>query len=353
MRKYRPSLGWTLFLLFCLANVIDTPYVLLSPGPTYDTLGKYSGRAIVEISGTKTYPTAGELDMTTVTESGGPDEGVSVVEAVWGLLDNETTVLPRDLVYEPDSTLEEDILEGQVDFNSSQSDATAAALRYLEKPINTDVAVLGIGLLAPAYDRLQPGDRIISVNGDLIEKPSEVVAAIRKQPIGFVHKILVHRGNRDVKVKVKSVKHYDDIPETNKDESQTPYIGITVGYLYSAEFPITFHLDRVGGPSAGTMFALAIVDKLTPGWLTGGKIIAGTGTISPSGKVGPIGGIEHKMQGAKRNGAELFIAPESNCDEILGHVPKGLTVASVSTLAEAVDALKAHTAGKPVPLCQQ
>ena len=99
----------------------------------------------------------------------------------------------------------------------------------------------------------------------------------------------------------------------NPDAPDKPYLGISVGKLYSAEFDINFTLSDVGGPSAGLMFATGIVDKLTPADLTGGNHIAGTGTITPEGEVGPIGGIRQKLAGARSAGAELFLMPEQHC----------------------------------------
>jgi PDZ domain-containing protein len=100
------------------------------------------------------------------------------------------------------------------------------------------------------------------------------------------------------------------------------------------------------------MFSLGIVDKLTPGELNGGRFVAGTGTIAPDGRVGPIGGIEQKLVGARRSGATLFLAPDTNCDAVLATtVPEGLTVAKVTTLTDAVEAVEDYAAGKPVTPC--
>jgi PDZ domain-containing protein len=98
---------------------------------------------------------------------------------------------------------------------------------------------------------------------------------------------------------------------------------------------VEIRLDDVGGPSAGMMFALGIVDKLTPGAMTGGEIVAGTGTIDSDGAVGAIGSIRQKLWGADENGAAWFLAPETNCDEVVGNVPDGLEVFAVATLEEA------------------
>ena len=117
---------------------------------------------------------------------------------------------------------------------------------------------------------------------------------------------------------------------------------------------ITVNLKDVGGPSAGMMFSLGIIDRLTPGDMTGGTPIAGTGTMSFDGQVGAIGGIQQKMWGAKKDGAEWFLAPRDNCSEVVGHVPDGLRVVSVSTLAEATAAVSsiAEGSGDTLPTCQ-
>jgi PDZ domain-containing protein len=99
------------------------------------------------------------------------------------------------------------------------------------------------------------------------------------------------------------------------------------------------------------MFALGIIDKLTPGALTDGKIVAGTGTIDAKGNIGEIGGIQQKLVGAKDAGAVLFLAPQGNCDDVIGHIPDGLTVASVATLEDAMTAINDFNDGKPVKLC--
>jgi PDZ domain-containing protein len=99
------------------------------------------------------------------------------------------------------------------------------------------------------------------------------------------------------------------------------------------------------------LFAIGIIDKLTPGALTQGKIIAGTGTIDPDGNVGEIGGIRQKLIGARDAGAVLFLAPEGNCDEVIGHIPDGLTVVAIETLKDAMDEIEAFNAGKTVTPC--
>ena len=124
--------------------------------------------------------------------------------------------------------------------------------------------------------------------------------------------------------------------------------------MLSFPFQVQISLDKVGGPSAGMMFSLGIIDTVTPGDLTGGKHIAGTGTISPDGTVGPIGGIGQKMRGARSSGATLFLAPASNCDEVAGHIPAGLQVVRVENLGEARHAVEVAASGQDtsaLPAC--
>ena len=99
---------------------------------------------------------------------------------------------------------------------------------------------------------------------------------------------------------------------------------------------VSIKLQDVGGPSGGLMFTLGIIDKVSPGSLTGGKNIAGTGTMAADGKVGPIGGIRQKLFTASRAGDRFFLAPKENCLEILNHVPRGLRVVPVSTVSDAI-----------------
>ena len=350
MRKYLPGLSVTLGCLILIAVSIPVPYVLLQPGPVFDTLGTSGGKAIISIAGSKTYATSGELNMTTVSESGGPEEGINLFQAAWGWFSPDATVMPREALYQEGTTQEQNNQVASEDFSTSQSNAIAAALTYLHKPVQTHLAVTSVTFGAPADGKLHAGDFIVSIDGRVVSSPKEVVGSVRGSKIGATHAFVVERGTQKSTIYVKSAPRPDD-PSTATDESKTPYVGIGVGYFYSANFPIKFGLDDVGGPSAGGMFALALIDKLTPGSLTGGKIIAGTGTISPRGMLGPIGGIQHKMLGASKAGATLFLAPKSNCDEVIGHIPHGLTVVPVTTLSQAVEAIGAFNSGKHLPQC--
>jgi PDZ domain-containing protein len=348
--RLKPTLTWTLLILLGAAMFIPVPYVMTSPGPVFNTIGEVNEIELISISGTETYPTEGELDMTTVSEYGGPQEGLDMFQAIWGWIDPDRRVVPRESVYPEGETEEENTARNVEAFSTSQSYAIAAAMDYLDQPIKEQVIVTSVGLDTPAQDKLRAGDEILTVDGVQMTTPEQVVEAVRSKPIGTDLNFSVMRGDTKLDVVVTSGTRTDD-PETEQNESTIPYIGIGIDVYYSAEFEIKFGVTGVGGPSAGTLFAIGIIDKLTPGALTQGKIIAGTGTIDPDGNVGEIGGIRQKLIGARDAGAVLFLAPEGNCDEVIGHIPDGLTVAAIETLEDAMDEIEAFNAGATVTPC--
>ena len=137
-----------------------------------------------------------------------------------------------------------------------------------------------------------------------------------------------------------------------KDVKGQPVVGVDLGApTYKFPFRVKINLSDIGGPSAGLMFALGIIDKLTPDNLTGGKFIAGTGEITPNGQIAPIGGIQQKMAGARAAGATIFLTPGANCSDTAGAVPAGLRLVKVNTLSQAVSELQAIRNGQPVPSC--
>ena len=345
MRKNRTSkLSLLLLFLAGLAIVQPVPYVVETPGPVFNTLGTSKGVPYVDISGTQTYKTSGELNMTTVSIYGGPQRGIDLFQAIGALFSSRNHVLPREAIYPEGLTADENATQSAEEFSTSQSYAVAAALKYLNEPVNEQVVVTSIQAGMPAHGKLQAGDVIQAVDGKQAIEPKQTVLLIRKPPVGRTVTFTVLRDGVSIEVQIKTVP--------KPDAPKTPFVGIGLGTLYTANFPITFGVQDVGGPSAGMMFALSIVDQLTPGELTQGKVIAGTGTIEPDGVVGPIGGIRQKMFGARDAGAVLFLAPIENCDEVVGHVPDGMVVTPVRTLSEAVQALGNYKSGKVLPTCK-
>jgi len=337
------SLSVVFVALAVAALFQPVPYVLERPGPLFNTLGEVDGTQLVAISGTKTYPTRGELNMTTVSVYGGPEQGIDLIQAIGGWFSPKINVVPREVIYPENLTDEQQQQESVADFSASQSNATAAALNYLQLPLKTTILISSVETGMPADGVLEPGDVILSVDGVDITSDRQSIGLIRKPPVGRVVQMSVLRKGLVKNVQMKTVSH----PENPK----WPFVGISVDTKYEATFNIDFGVDDVGGPSGGTMFALSIIDKLTPGALANGKVIAGTGTITPEGEVGAIGGIAQKMIASADHGAALFIAPKSNCEDINGHVPAGLKVVPVETLTQAVKVLKDFKAKKPLASC--
>lgn len=337
----------SVLVLLAVALLLPVPFVKLAPGPTFNVIGDHDGQPVIKISDTTTYPVTGELDMTTVLESGGPRGGLTFVDAIASWFQSSNAVLPRELLY-PDDVSGTDVKAKQTAlFSTAESNATAAALRYLNMPVSTKIVVSAVWADSPADPALKARDEILTIDGTPITAADQVRSLVQAKPIGSEFAMTVLRdtesGAKTVDLTLTS--------EANPTDESKPYIGISVGEYYSADFPIAFTLDTVGGPSAGLMFTLGLIDKLSPEDLAAGKHIAGTGTIDPEGKVGPIGGIRQKLAGARGAGAELFLMPKAHCAEAAGHVPDGLTVTPVESVTDAVDALQAWAKGAQVPSC--
>jgi PDZ domain-containing protein len=333
------------FAVLCAAviGVVPAHYAILSPGPATNALGSASGQKLIQVSGHETYPTTGALDFTTVRIYGGPGTHVNLFLALKGWLSESDAVIPEELEFPKGQTSKQIDEQNAQDMTTSQEDAAAAALRELGITVPEIITVVSRTATAPAAKVLRDGDIITSIDGVKLTSDTQLHAAIEKHRPGDVLRLGLIRNKKPLTVSAK----------TTKDGTRT-LLGISPGITFDMPFTVKIDTRDVGGPSAGTMFALAVYDTLTPGSLTGGKRIAGTGTIDPSdGAVGPIGGIAQKLIGARDAGAQWFLAPSSNCDEVVGNVPDGLRVVKISTLHEArldVEKIAAGT-GKSLPGC--
>ncbi|GAA5183552.1 PDZ domain-containing protein [Rugosimonospora acidiphila] len=303
---------------------IKVPYVEEGPGPTWNTLGSSSGKQLISISGGTTSNSAGQLRMVTV----GVEDQITLWQAIRGWLDPSDAVVPREVVYPPDQTQQQTDQQNQQEFAESQSSAETAALRKLGFPVKVTVGSVVAG--APAEGHLRAGDVINSVNGQQVTSVEKLTSLIKARPAGTALVIGYSRNGVPASTTITSSKGSDGSPQ----------VGVQVDQKQPSPYSIKFTLDDVGGPSAGLMFSLGIVDKLTPTDLTGGMTIAGTGTIDDDGNVGPIGGIAQKMRGAKRDGATVFLSPADNCAEAVANAVPGLELVKVSTLNDALTALQ-------------
>ena len=328
--------------LALIGGFVQVPYVSIGPGPTYDTLGDVDGRAVIEVDGTKTYETSGQLRMTTVSIN---DE-VTLFDALGKWVSGSYALAPRDEYFAPGQTQEDLERENKVMFQDSQSAAETAALRLLDKPVKVVVQEITRG--APAEKVLQPGDRLWVVNGKNIAVQEDVPEALKgTKPGQTVSVTFQHEDEPKKTVDIKLGKASD----FGGDDRSQGFMGLTPADRADVDFETTIHLEDVGGPSAGLIFALAIVDTLTPGEMEDGRTVAGTGAIDEKGNVQRIGGIPFKLIAAKEDGATTFLVPAGNCAEAKSNAPEGLQLVKVETLAGAVDALEDLDAGRTPPRC--
>jgi Lon-like protease len=324
-----------------IAVLVPVPYVILGPGPTLNTLGKdSSGQPLITISGHVTYPTAGHLNMVTVGYQGGPGVTINIFSALAAWLNPHEAVVPESELFAPGQTQQQTQQQDTAQMTSSQQTATAAALTELNIPYQTLVFVAQAQPGLPAYGILKSGDQITAVNGQPVTSESSLTSLIGAYPAGSTLTLTIVRSG-----------HIQTVRVGTKESGGRPVMGVQVYEQYKFPFRVKFSVGDIGGPSAGMMFALGIIDKLTPMNLTGGKFIAGTGEIEASGKVDAIGGIQQKMVAARNAGATVFLAPASNCSDVNGAIPAGLQVVKVSTLSQAVSDLEALKSGQPVPSC--
>lgn len=339
-RSRRLGLGvWALIIALVALIVLTflpTPYVIQRPGPVYDTLGTAEDAdgvdvPLIEIEGAETFETAGTLDLTTVQVVGNRQRTPSWFELALAWTDSSKAVVPIESVFPEGVTTEQREERNAVLMVDSQHEATAAALNELGYDTGAQVEVVEVIEDGAAAGVLQPGDVIVAIDGTAVTSGARLREAIQ-DAAGATISLTVQRAGERTEVELTPQK-------TTTDGADTWLIGITLTTEYDFPIDVTIQLDDVGGPSAGMMFALGIVDMLTEGELNGGENIAGTGTIDAAGTVGPIGGIRQKLYGARDAGAEFFLAPASNCDEVTGHVPAGLQVFSTATLDDSIEIL--------------
>jgi PDZ domain-containing protein len=323
-----------------VAVLFPVPYVILTPGPTLNTLGESSGKPLISITGHPTYPTTGHLNMVTISYEGGPGVTLNVFQALRAWLDSSEAVVPESELFPPGQSAQQTQAQDTEQMASSQELATAAALTQLHISYQTQIEVFSTIAGYPASKVLKAGDVIEAVDGKPVAGETSLSSMITAHPVGTTLQIEVLRAGKTLTV-----------PVASKTSGGTAVIGVQVQQQYKFPFNVNITVGNIGGASAGMMFALGIIDKLTTDNLTNGKFIAGTGEITASGQVQPIGGIQQKMVGARDAGATVFLAPAGNCADTAGAVPAGLRVVKVATLSQAVSDLEALKAGKPVPSC--
>lgn len=318
-----------LVVVGAVAATRPVDYVTFRPGPTMNVLGKYDGKSIVSVTGHKVYRDNGALRMVTVYV-GGPDQHTTLFNLLYGWADPDIAVLPKS-IYQKGETEEDNRQQSAVEMSSSQDSATAAALSALGIGYQTEVAVADVAKDGASVGKLRKGDVLLSVDGKATADPDALVGVIRAVKPGTPVALAIRRDGQEQQVTVTTKPAPDD-PKASR-------IGVSIQEKFVFPFKVKVQLpDTVGGPSAGMMFALGIYDVLTPGSLTGGKPIAGSGEITPDGKVGAIGGIGQKLPAAQRDGARLFLVAADNCAEAARshYDPHKMRLVKVNTLSDAI-----------------
>lgn len=330
-------------VVLLVLTFLPTAYVIQQPGPVYNTLGTAQNAdgedvPLITVDGAQTYPTDGSLDLLTVQVVGNPQRTPSWLELAGAWFDRTRAVLPLESVFPAGQTTEERRNQSTTMMVNSQQDATAAALTEAGFDVPSDIVVYDFSEGSVSQAVLEVDDVILAANGTPVDGVVDLREVINDGDGDDVD-LTILRDGAEQTVSVTPTE------QTDANGTTSWVIGVVLATEFDFPIDVQIQLNNVGGPSAGMMFALGIVDLLTPGDLTGGEDVAGTGTITAEGAVGPIGGIRQKMWGAVGAGAEWFLAPQANCDEVVGHVPDGLRVFAVEDLDDALTAVETVAEG--------
>lgn len=340
-------LSSALFLVLVLVvALVPVPFVSWAPGSTVDLAGTNAqGEARVRVEGLPTYPLNGSLRMTTVSVTS-VDSRLGLLQALSRHARANHDVLPRDRVYQKGKPAAQVKAEEQRMMADSKADAVVAALRAAGQPVAELPMVEAVSLSGPALNRLKPADLITGVDGTAVQTVGDVQEAVRKHKVGTPVVFEVDRQGTQVTTTVTTAGQ--------PNNPGVPVVGITLGTGFRYRASVAYGINpNIVGPSAGVVFALAIYDLITPDDLLGGRRVAGTGTITPEGTVGAIGGIQEKIRGAEKAGASVFLVPAENCRD-LGGVKTSLELVRVATLRDAITGLhklQASKDGTGVPRC--
>jgi PDZ domain-containing protein len=308
-------------LVFAL-NFYRLPVVALTPGPAEDVLTR------IKIEGsTPVYDSKGKLYLTSV----GIDDDVRFYEALLDLANRDVELRPRAELFpqgEGDAEIDRENVELM---DQSKTIAKVVALRELGYQVKPSaVVVRDVVKGTPAVGRLEAGDRILRVDGHDVASIDQVRSAITSHHTGEQVAFLVARQDTRTSVNVRVAA-----------ADGQPRVGVELSERYdNLPLKLTIETENIGGPSAGLMFALSVIDRLTSADLTGGRRIAGTGEIAVDREVLPIGGVAEKLVAARRQGATIFLIPKDNCADVHGRVPAGLRLVRVATLDDALRFLR-------------
>lgn len=306
--------------------VVQLPLLTFHPGPTPDV-------AKVLVVDGPTYPSAGSMHMTTIQA-----RPATLVRALLGWINRDVAVVPREAVYEPGKSVEEIVEENATQMDQSGLYAAISAYRVLDLLGPAEGALVVATLRdSPAAKVLEAGDVIVRVDGQPVTAHDELKAITSSRNVGDQVRIAFRRDGEEQEVPISLVRD----TTARKGERKGPVIGISVITSFKMPYEVKLDPQNIGGPSAGLMFSLSIVDRLNAEDLTHGHVIAGTGTIDAEGNVGAVGGVAQKVEAAERIHARYFLAPKEadEAAQARSFVDTDMTVIEVGTLEDAVSAL--------------
>lgn len=330
-------------LLIAVLTVLPAPYAIEEPGPTYDTLASRDGTPLVQIDGAPTYTSTGELRLTTVSLSTGDKQVFTIGRVLEAFVSSRSTVAPVERVYKSPQAQKQEAQQSADDWISSQEAATVSALEASGVAVPATLKIASILDTSNAKKLLEVGDVITAADGTALVSYSDLMRALKGHKPGDSLRLTVERGGQSVDVTFDLIAADDG----------RALMGLSIDPTFDLPVQVKVDINNVGGPSAGLMFALAIMDKLSPQDELNGAKVAGTGEIYVDGTVYPIGGIQYKLNGARAAGATYFLAPVANCADVIGHIPAGLSVYAVNNLTDAYAAIVAIGQGKTdgLPTC--
>jgi PDZ domain-containing protein len=337
--------------LVLVAFFIPTPYVLLSPGAPQNILN-----SAITITGAQVFPATGKMSVTSVMVTN-PDSYMTGFDILYGWATAERAVLPRIEIYPDNESAEESIQQGAADMQASQASATTAALTLLGYKGETKLIINSVNKETDSFKKLKDGDQIIELDGAQLTSTTQLLEYLKSKKPGEVISLKVLRApvaqRSSMETSTQSTSTAKPLIELTVEvklsarDDNSALIGIIVETVQEFPISVKIKLAETGGPSGGLIFALGIIEKLQSENLTRGRNIAGTGTISDTGEVGPIGGITEKIIGAKKDGVEIFLAPIENCLDIsTPQLLDGIKVVPVATLAQALEVLRAPDGAK-------
>lgn len=338
-----------LIAMAVIVCVTPTDFVIWAPGESTDLLGSQSGTPIIMIANGEAHAASGEILATSMVQTS-QTARVTLPNVVANYFKPNHAVLPRGAVYSPGRTQTETTDTLRQTIESSREQAVAAGVRQAGITVEEHPKLLAVRQNGPSYNLLFPGDYILAIDTEPMSTPSDMVAYIRGQKqVGDLVVVTVQRPG-DTEPQQVTIPGLAGTSTNNL----IPTLGTTPGpgYLYTPSVTVTMDVDS-SDPSQGLAIALATVDLLTEEDNTAGQLVAATGVISYDEDVTHVtrvDGINEHAMSAMNSLATMLLIPQDNCADLTESF-FGMDIVPVSTLHDALDAVRDHSTGAPLPHC--